>query len=47
MRAGASTPVILGSRTEQTDALSNGQAVTVQGTRSNGILTATRITINQ
>lgn len=46
VRAAGSTPVIIGSSTEQTRAISNGMSVTVDGTRSNGFLDATRIVVN-
>lgn len=45
VRAAAGTPVILGSFTEQTDALTNGLAVSVEGRRTNGFLDATRVVI--
>jgi hypothetical protein len=46
VRAGASTPVIDGSSTSQTDALRTGQNVTVEGRRDGGFLDATKVTIN-
>jgi hypothetical protein len=45
VRAAASTPVISGGRTMRTDALALNQLVTATGTRNNGTLTATSITI--
>jgi hypothetical protein len=45
VRAAASTPVISGGRTLRTDALALNQLVTATGTRDNGTLTATSITI--
>ena len=45
VRANANTPVTFGSQTFRTDAVRNGQSVSVVGTRSNGFLDATRIDI--
>jgi hypothetical protein len=45
VRAAAGTPVTAGSQTFNTDAVRNGQTVTVTGTRTNGFLDATRIDI--
>ena len=46
VRASASTPVIDGSTTGKTDALREGQNVTVEGTRAGGFLDATKVVIN-
>jgi hypothetical protein len=46
VRAAAGTPVVLGSSTQQTDALNNGQRVTTEGRRTEGFLDAVRITID-
>ena len=46
VRAAAGTPVVAGSSTENTDAVLLGARVTVQGTRTNGFLDATRITLD-
>ena len=44
-RVKAGTPVVVGSRTGNTDFIRNGQTVTVEGRRDNGFLDATRVTI--
>jgi hypothetical protein len=46
VKARAGTPVISGSSTEHTDALLNGQRITVEGRRNNAFFDATRITID-
>jgi hypothetical protein len=46
VRANASTPVIMGSFTETTDAIRSDQNVTVEGRRTNGFLDATKVVIN-
>jgi hypothetical protein len=51
VKAAAGTPVIAGGQTFNTDAVRNGQGVTVEGTRTSGdargdYLIASRITIN-
>jgi hypothetical protein len=45
VRAAGGTPVTSGAQTFDTDAVRNGQTVTVQGKRDNGFLDATRIDI--
>jgi hypothetical protein len=45
VRAAAGTPVVSGSSTFNTDAIRNGQAVTVEGRRNNGTLDASKVTI--
>ena len=45
VRAAGGTPVTAGSQSFNTDAVRNGQTVTVQGRRTNGFLDATRIDI--
>jgi len=45
VRAASGTPVTFGSQTFGTDAVRNGQQVTVTGTRTNGFLDATKIDI--
>ena len=45
VRASADTPVMSGGQTFRTDAVRNGQTVTVQGKRSGGFLDASSITI--
>ena len=45
VRATAATPVESGGQTFRTDAVRNGQTVTVEGRRTNGFLDATKITI--
>ena len=45
VRADADTPVIVGSQTFRTDAVRPGQQVNAIGTRTNGVLDATRIEI--
>jgi hypothetical protein len=45
VRAPGGTPVTSGSQTFNTDAVRNGQTVSVQGRRTNGFLDATRIDI--
>jgi hypothetical protein len=45
VRAAAGTPVVSGGQTFNTDAIRNGQTVTAEGTRTNGFLDATRLTI--
>ena len=45
VRAAEGTPVTAGSQTFSTDAVRNGQTVSVQGRRTNGFLDATRIDI--
>ena len=45
VRAANGTPVTSGSQSFNTDAVRNGQTVTVQGRRTNGFLDATRIDI--
>lgn len=45
VRAAGGTPVTSGSQTFNTDAVRNGQRVTVAGRRTNGFLDATRIDI--
>jgi hypothetical protein len=45
VRAANGTPVIDGSQTFNTDAVRNGQTVSVQGKRTNGFLDATQISI--
>jgi ABC-type oligopeptide transport system substrate-binding subunit len=45
VRASGGTPVTSGTQTFDTDAVRNGQTVTVQGKRDNGFLDATRIDI--
>ena len=46
VRAPGSTPVIIGSETEQTDAILTGMTVTAFGKRTNGFLDATRIVVD-
>ena len=45
VRAPGGTPVTAGSQTFNTDAVRNGQTVTVEGRRTNGFLDATKIDI--
>jgi hypothetical protein len=45
VRATAATAVVSGGQTFTTDAVRNGQTVTVEGRRTNGFLDATKITI--
>ena len=45
VRAAGGTPVTFGSQSFNTDAVRNGQTVSVQGRRTNGFLDATRIDI--
>jgi hypothetical protein len=45
VRAAAATPVMSGGETFRTDAVRNGQRVTVEGRRTNGFLDATSISI--
>ena len=45
VRATANTPVQSGGQGFRTDAVRNGQTVTVEGRRTNGFLDATKITI--
>jgi hypothetical protein len=45
VNASAGTPVVAGSATSNTSALLEGMSVSVEGRRTNGSLTATRITI--
>jgi hypothetical protein len=45
VRASNGTPVISGAQTFNTDAVRNGQGVSVEGKRTNGFLDATKITI--
>jgi hypothetical protein len=45
VHASGSTPVISGSATTNTSALRENMSVAVEGTRTNGTLNATRITI--
>jgi hypothetical protein len=45
VRAAGGTPVVSGGTTFNTDAIRNGQTVTVQGRRTNGFLDATRVEI--
>ena len=45
VRASNGTPVISGAQTFNTDAVRNGQSVSVEGKRTNGFLDATKITI--
>jgi phosphohistidine swiveling domain-containing protein len=45
VRATAATPVEAGSQTFRTDAVRDGQTVTVDGRRTNGFLDATKISI--
>jgi hypothetical protein len=45
VRASANTPVMSGGQTFRTDAVRNGQTVTVTGTRNGAFLDASSITI--
>lgn len=45
VRAGNGTPVVSGSQTFNTDAVRNGQTVSVEGKRTDGFLDASRISI--